>query len=96
MSAERCGPRTLRFGAGTCAGCAQWTHGSGGSSYFTLGRADILPVDDFGVRNGYRIAFGLDAMPKPKELLARGEAWRPYRTTASWYLWRAADIAKEK
>ena len=63
---------------------------------FKLGRPDVLPADDFGVRNGYRIAFGLAEMPKPKELLALGERWRPHGTTAAWYLWRAADAAKEK
>lgn len=63
---------------------------------FKLGRPDVLPIDDFGVRNGYRIAFGLAEMPKPKELLALGERWRPHATTAAWYLWRAADAAKEK
>ncbi len=62
---------------------------------FTLGRPDVLPADDFGVRSGYRIAFGLDEMPKPKELLAYGERWRPHATTAAWFLWRAADAAKE-
>jgi DNA-3-methyladenine glycosylase II len=58
---------------------------------FQLGRPDVLPVDDFGVRNGFRRTYGLSEMPKPKELLAHGERWRPYRTTAAWYLWRAAD-----
>jgi DNA-3-methyladenine glycosylase II len=62
---------------------------------FKLGRPDVLPVDDFGVRNGCRIAFGLDELPKPKELLALGERWRPHGTTAAWYLWRAADAAKQ-
>jgi DNA-3-methyladenine glycosylase II len=62
---------------------------------FTLGRADILPVDDFGVREGYRVAAGLPEQPKPKLLAEIGEAWAPYRTTAAWYLWRAADLAKE-
>jgi len=62
---------------------------------FTLGRPDILPVDDFGVREGYRVAAGLDAQPKPKELAAIGEAWGPFRTTAAWYFWRAADLAKD-
>jgi len=62
---------------------------------FTLGRADVFPVDDFGVRNGYRIAFGLKEMPKPKELTALGDHWRPHRTAASWYLWRAADAARK-
>ena len=77
-----------------CRGVGRWTVEMFLMS--TLGRQDVLPVDDFGVRNGYRIAYGLDEMPKPKELLVLGEAWRPYRTTASWYLWRAADMAKEK
>ena|SRR6267143_439392 len=58
---------------------------------FKLGRADVFPVDDFGVRNGCRIAFELDVLPSPKQVLALGEAWRPYRSTASWYLWRAVD-----
>jgi DNA-3-methyladenine glycosylase II len=62
---------------------------------FTLGRADILPVDDFGVREGYRVAASLPEQPKPKALAEIGEAWAPYRTTAAWYLWRAADLAKE-
>ncbi len=61
---------------------------------FKLGRPDVLPADDFGVRNGFRIAHGLDEMPKPRELLAHGERWRPYATTAAWYLWRAADAGK--
>jgi DNA-3-methyladenine glycosylase II len=63
---------------------------------FKLGRPDVLPADDFGVRNGYRIAFGLADMPKPKELLAYGERWHPHATTAAWYLWRAADAAKSQ
>ncbi len=61
---------------------------------FTLGRQDVLPVDDFGVREGWRVAAGLDAQPKPKELARIGEAWAPWRSAAAWYLWRAADAAK--
>ncbi len=61
---------------------------------FQLGRPDILPVDDFGVRNGFRVAYGRRAMPTPAEVFRYGERWRPYRTTAAWYLWRAADRAK--
>jgi DNA-3-methyladenine glycosylase II len=63
---------------------------------FKLGRPDVLPVNDFGVRNGFRIAFGLPELPTPKEVLAYGEVWRPYATTAAWYLWRAADGARKK
>ncbi len=62
---------------------------------FQLGRPDILPVDDFGVRNGFRIAYGKRSMPKPRDVLQYGERWKPYRTAAAWYLWRAADRAKE-
>jgi len=58
---------------------------------FTLGRPDVWPVDDFGVRSGYRIAFGLDDMPAPKVLHGLGEIFRPHRSHAAWYLWRAAD-----
>jgi DNA-3-methyladenine glycosylase II len=59
---------------------------------FTLGRPDVWPVDDFGVRAGYKIAYGLDDLPKPKDLLALGERFRPHRSIAAWYLWRATDI----
>ncbi|HUC85622.1 MAG TPA: hypothetical protein VL970_10555 [Candidatus Acidoferrales bacterium] len=61
---------------------------------FQLGRPDVLPVDDFGVRNGFRIAYKKQSLPKPKEILKFGERWRPYATTAAWYLWRAADGGK--
>ena len=60
---------------------------------FQLGRPDILAVDDFGLRRGFAAAYGRKELPKPKELLAYGERWRPYRTIASWYLWRAAEAA---
>ncbi len=63
---------------------------------FTLGRPDVLPVDDFGVREGYRVCAGLAEQPKPRTLAAIGEAWAPFRSTAAWYLWRAADAAKIK
>ncbi|HTI01024.1 MAG TPA: DNA-3-methyladenine glycosylase [Acidisoma sp.] len=61
---------------------------------FSLGRPDILPVDDFGVREGYRLLHGLDAQPKPRALALAGEIWAPYRSTAAWYLWRAAEAGK--
>jgi len=62
---------------------------------FQLGRPDVLPVNDFGVRNGFRIAYRRRSMPTPKQVLQYGERWRPYRTVASWYLWRAADREKQ-
>ena len=61
---------------------------------FTLCRPDVLPVDDFGVREGYRIAHGLAKQPTPKELRAYGERWKPYRSIAAWYFWREANAAK--
>ena len=63
---------------------------------FQLGRPDVLPADDFGVRTGFRLAYKQREMPKPKELLAFGEKWKPHRTTAAWFLWCAADAAKKK
>jgi DNA-3-methyladenine glycosylase II len=63
---------------------------------FQLGRPDVLPGDDFGVRNGFRIVYGLRKMPTPKEVLCYGERWKPYRTAAAWYLWRAADRANSE
>lgn len=63
---------------------------------FQLGRPDVLPVDDFGVRSGFRLAYGLSSMPTPKDVMQYGERWRPYRTAAAWYLWRAVDLAKRR
>jgi DNA-3-methyladenine glycosylase II len=59
---------------------------------FQLDRADVLPVDDFGVRTGFRLAYGLRKMPKPKALALYGERWAPHRTAAAWYLWRAVEL----
>ncbi|WP_374381710.1 DNA-3-methyladenine glycosylase [Thermomonas sp.] len=59
---------------------------------FRLGRADVLPIDDLGIRKGAQRIDGLDAMPTPKALAERGERWGPYRTYASFYLWRIADM----
>lgn len=56
---------------------------------YCLGRSDILPVDDFGVREGYRRLKGLDKAPTPAQMRSLGGAWSPYRTVAAWYLWRA-------
>lgn len=77
-----------------CRGVGRWTAEM--FLMFTLGRPDVLPVDDFGIRNGFRLAYGLPEMPSPKELGSFGERWRPYRTTASWYLWRAVDLPKQE
>jgi len=63
---------------------------------FQLGRPDILPAADFGVRTGFRHAYRRRDLPSVKELLAFGESWRPHRTTASWYLWCVADAARKK
>jgi len=60
-----------------------------------LGRPDVLPVDDYGIRAGFATAFRKRKFPAPKDLLKPGEKWKPYRTVASWYLWRAADRAKK-
>src|SRR5271154_6166051 len=62
---------------------------------FQLGREDVLPADDFGVRSGFRVAYKKREMPTVKELLAFGEKWNPHRTTAAWFLWCAADAAKD-
>src|SRR5712664_1442206 len=60
---------------------------------FRLGRPDVLPIHDLGVKKGWALTYGKKHMPKPKELLAFGERWRPYRTVASWYMWRACQRA---
>jgi 3-methyladenine DNA glycosylase/8-oxoguanine DNA glycosylase len=61
---------------------------------FRLGRPDVLPVDDFGIRKGFAVAFTRGAMPSREAVARRGERWKPYRTVASWYLWRAAEGEK--
>lgn len=60
---------------------------------FRLGRPDVLPVDDYGVRKGFAVVYRKRALPTPAELLRHGERWRPFRSVASWYLWRAAEGA---
>jgi DNA-3-methyladenine glycosylase II len=63
---------------------------------FRLGRPDVLPIHDLGVKKGWSVAYGKKHMPKPQELLRFGERWRPYRTVASWYMWRAFERAGYK
>ena len=69
---------------------------------FRLGRPDVLPVSDYGVRKGFALTFGKvskrnpftnEMLPTAAEMLKRGERWRPWRSVASWYLWRACDLA---
>jgi methylated-DNA-[protein]-cysteine S-methyltransferase len=61
---------------------------------FRLGRADVLPADDYGVRQGFALVYGCDELPIRHDLEAYGSRWAPYRSVASWYLWRAAELAK--
>lgn len=72
---------------------------------FRMGRPDVLPITDYGVRKGFALTFQripktrpLEAadLPKPEVLLKRGKRWAPFRSVASWYLWRACDLAKDK
>lgn len=62
---------------------------------FRLGRPDVLPIGDFAVRKGFGLAYQMERMPAPKELALYGERWRPFRTVASWYLWRASELPSE-
>lgn len=71
-------------------GIGQWTAEM--LLIFQLGRPDVLAANDFGIKKGFARAFGLAELPKPREVLAHAERWRPYRTVASWYLWRAAEL----
>lgn len=59
---------------------------------FTLGRPDVLPVTDYGVRKGFALTYGWEDLPQPNELRAFGERWKPHRTTAAWYFWRALEL----
>jgi 3-methyladenine DNA glycosylase/8-oxoguanine DNA glycosylase len=60
---------------------------------FDLGRPDVWPVDDYGVQKGFAKTFGRRKLPTPKQLMKFGEKWRPYRSVAAWYFWRALDTA---
>jgi DNA-3-methyladenine glycosylase II len=62
---------------------------------FQLGRPDVFPVTDFGVQNGFRLAYGLRSLPTPAALAAFGARWAPHRSAAAWYLWRAVDLERE-
>jgi DNA-3-methyladenine glycosylase II len=59
---------------------------------FHLGRPDVMPATDYGVRKGFALTFKKRNLPTPKELLAYSEKWRPYRSVASWYLWRSLEL----
>ncbi len=62
---------------------------------FDLGRPDVWPVDDYGVRKGFAKTFGKRKLPTPKQLMKLGEKWRPYRSVAAWYFWRALDVPEK-
>ncbi len=74
-------------------GIGQWTAEM--LLIFNLGRPDVLPVVDLGVRRGFQIAHGKRKLPEPRMLARHGKRWAPYRTTAALYLWRAADFPQE-
>jgi DNA-3-methyladenine glycosylase II len=61
-----------------------------------LGRPDVLPVGDFAVRKGFQLTYNLEEMPKPKALAEYGERWRPFRSVASWYMWEAVGLHRQK
>ena len=63
---------------------------------FTLNRPDVLPTGDLGIRKGFQIVYGLKGLPERSQMEELAVSWRKYASYASWYLWRAADAAKEK
>ena len=74
-------------------GVGQWTAEM--FLIFNLGRPDVLPVDDLGVRRGYQIAYRKRSLPNADKLRSHGQRWSPFRTTAALYLWKAADFLKD-
>ena len=86
---ERLGDEELIARLSTVPGIGRWTAEM--FLMFQLGRLDVWPVGDLGVRKGYAQAWGLPELPAPKELAALGEPFRPWRTVAAWYCWRAVD-----
>ncbi len=75
-------------------GIGQWTAEM--FLIFQLRRLDVWPVGDYGVRTGYALAYGLKRLPTPKELQALGDRFRPYRTVAAWYCWRAVSEQRKQ
>jgi 3-methyladenine DNA glycosylase/8-oxoguanine DNA glycosylase len=62
---------------------------------FRLGRPDVLPVDDYGIRKAMQLAYGWRSLPKPDRMRRTAEAWRPFRSAACWYLWRSLELGRE-
>jgi DNA-3-methyladenine glycosylase II len=60
---------------------------------FSLGRPDVLPVDDLGVRRGFQLVYGLDGSPSPEQMQSIAEPWRPFRSVGTWYMWRSLGVA---
>ncbi len=87
--AHRMGDQEIIERLTTVRGVGRWTAEM--ILMFRLGRPDVLPVDDLGVRKGFAVTFGSRKLPSAKYLTRRAARWRPYRTVASWYLWRALD-----
>jgi DNA-3-methyladenine glycosylase II len=77
----------------TIRGVGQWTVEM--LLIFKLGRLDVLPVNDYGVRKGFAVTYRKRELPASADLLAHGERWRPFRSVAAWYLWRSLDFAKD-
>lgn len=78
-------------GVSSVKGIGRWT----GEMFliFSLGRPDVLPVDDLGVRRAFQQAYRLPELPSPEEMRRIAEPWRPYRTVGTWYMWRSLGVA---
>src|SRR5215213_2499205 len=90
---EKMGDEEIVERLSTVRGIGRWTVEM--LLIFRLGRPDVLPVGDFAVRKGFGLAYRMGRFPAPKELALYGERWRPFRTVASWYLWRASELPPE-
>ena len=90
---DRMGDEEIIARLTTVRGIGRWTVEM--MLLFDLGRLDVWPVDDYGVRKGYAKTFRKKELPKPKELHAIGEKWRPFRSVAAWYFWRALDLPEK-
>ncbi|MBK8174220.1 MAG: DNA-3-methyladenine glycosylase 2 family protein [Rhodospirillales bacterium] len=90
VEAESMDDAELVFSLTAIRGVGRWTVEM--MLIFTLGRLDVFPADDFGVRNGMRLAYGFDAMPTKRQAQTDAQTWQPYRSIASWYLWRVSAV----
>jgi DNA-3-methyladenine glycosylase II len=87
---ERLGDEEIIAALASIKGVGRWTAQM--FLMFRLGRPNVLPAEDLGIRKGVQLAYRTRGLPPPKRVLAIGRPWAPYASVASWYLWRSLEL----